>query len=80
VHRHAFRRGLATNLHELGIADKVIQKILRHKDVKVTQSCYIMPRDSSTHDAMEKLEEQLSSQDTYRTLKPAPAGNPASLN
>jgi hypothetical protein len=27
---HAFRRGLATNLHRLGVSDKVIQQILRH--------------------------------------------------
>ena len=25
--RHAFRRGLATNLHRLGVSDKVIQQI-----------------------------------------------------
>jgi hypothetical protein len=30
---HAYRRGLATNLHELGIRDKVIQAILRHEGV-----------------------------------------------
>jgi integrase len=34
---HAFRRGMATNLHELGIADVVIQAILRHSDVGVTR-------------------------------------------
>jgi integrase len=34
---HAFRRGLATNLHRLGVADKVIQVILRHANVSVTQ-------------------------------------------
>lgn len=27
---HAFRRGLATNLYGLGVADKTIQAILRH--------------------------------------------------
>ena len=27
---HAFRRGLATNLHRLGVSGKVIQQILRH--------------------------------------------------
>lgn len=27
---HAFRRGLATNLHALGVDDKTIQAILRH--------------------------------------------------
>jgi integrase len=38
---HAFRRGLATNLHELGIADIVIQAIPRHSDVSVTRQAYI---------------------------------------
>jgi integrase len=38
---HAFRRGLATNLHDLGVADIVIQAILRHSDVSVTRSAYI---------------------------------------
>ena len=31
---------LATNLHELGIRDKVIQAILPHKDVRTTQRSY----------------------------------------
>jgi integrase len=38
---HAFRRGLATNLHELGISDIVIQAILRHSTVEVTRESYI---------------------------------------
>ncbi len=38
---HAFRRGLATNLHALGVSDIVIQGILRHSDVSVTRQSYI---------------------------------------
>jgi integrase len=38
---HAFRRGLATNLHALGVSDIVIQAILRQSDVSVTQQSYI---------------------------------------
>jgi integrase len=38
---HAFRRGLATNLHELGVADIVIQAILRHCHPDVTRAAYI---------------------------------------
>jgi integrase len=38
---HAFRRGLATNLHQLGVVDIVIQAILRHSDVAVTREAYI---------------------------------------
>lgn len=38
---HGFRRGLASNLNRLGVDDSVIQSILRHSDVSVTQRCYI---------------------------------------
>jgi integrase len=38
---HAFRRGLATNLHDLGIQDKSIQAIMRHGSIGVTQNIYI---------------------------------------
>jgi integrase len=38
---HAFRRGLATNLYELGEDEATIQAILRHADVKTTRRHYI---------------------------------------
>jgi integrase len=38
---HGFRRGLATNLFELGIDEATIQAILRHADVKTTRRHYI---------------------------------------
>ncbi len=38
---HAFRRGLATTLHALGIPDREIQAILRHSNVAITQASYI---------------------------------------
>jgi integrase len=38
---HAFRRGLATNVHDLGVSDIVIQSILRHSNVSVTRLAYI---------------------------------------
>jgi integrase len=53
---HAFRRGLATNLHRLGVPDKVIQIILRHADIGVTQRCYIKTADADAVSAMQKLE------------------------
>jgi integrase len=31
---HALRRGLGTNLHDLGVQDKTIQAILRHSNVR----------------------------------------------
>jgi integrase len=45
----AFRRGLATNLHELGVDDLTIQRILRHSDVSVTQRCYIQDPSQAEH-------------------------------
>ncbi len=53
---HAFRRGLATNLHDLGVNDKTIQAILRHADVGVTQNSYIKTLDSQSIAAMRQLE------------------------
>ena len=35
---HAFRHGLATNLHALGTPDKEIQVILHHSNISVTES------------------------------------------
>ena len=53
---HAFRRGLTTNLHDLGVADKTIQAILRHANVQVTQNSYIKTLDSQSIAAMRQLE------------------------
>src|SRR5215472_4958909 len=57
---HGFRRGVATNLNRLGVPDKIIQRVLRHSDVAVTQAAYIKPEDSDSKAAMEKLESALS--------------------
>jgi integrase len=48
-----FRRGLATNLHALGIPDKEIQAILRHSNIAVTQSCYMKALTESQVSAMD---------------------------
>jgi len=53
---HAFRRGLATNLHRLGVPDKTIQAILRHSNVAVTQACYIKTVAEDVAAAMRSLE------------------------
>jgi integrase len=37
---HGFRRGVASKLNRLGEDDSVIQAILRHSNVAVTQRCY----------------------------------------
>jgi integrase len=53
---HAFRRGLATNLHRLSVQDEIIQRILRHSNVGVTQKCYIKTVDADVVAAMRSLE------------------------
>jgi integrase len=53
---HAFRRGLATNLHTLGVDDKTIQAILRHSNVALTINVYIKSVTESQVSAMDVLE------------------------
>jgi integrase len=52
---HGFRRGLSTNLYELGVKDMVIQAILRHADVAVTRKHYIKTSSEQSEAAMKKL-------------------------
>jgi hypothetical protein len=55
---------LATNLHQLGVADIVIQAILRHSNVAVTRESYIMRDgvDPQSFAAMQALEMQVCNQ------------------
>jgi len=53
---HAFRRGVATTLHDKGVQDKVIQAILRHSSVAVTQASYIKTLPQASIDAIKLLE------------------------
>jgi integrase len=57
---HAYRRGLATNLKELGVEDTTIQYILRHENVTTTQRFYIKTAPRVAHEAMQKLQEKIS--------------------
>jgi len=52
---HAYRRGLASNLKELGMDDLAIQRILRHGDVGTTRKSYIKVRNMKVEDAMRQL-------------------------
>lgn len=72
---HAFRRGLGTNLHRLGVPDKTIQAILRHANVSTTQTFYIKTVSEDSVAAMEKLDIALN--DTVVTPVPA---SPASTS
>ncbi len=56
---HAFRRGLATNLHALGVDDKTIQAILRHSNVGLTMNVYVKSVSESQVSAMDTLSEKL---------------------
>ena len=53
---HAFRRGLATNLHRLGVAGKEIQSILRHANLSITMKIYVKGVSAESAAAMKMLE------------------------
>ena len=55
---HAFRRGLATNLHALGVDGKTIQAILRHSNVGLTMNVYVKTVSESQVSAMDSLSEK----------------------
>lgn len=57
---HAFRRGLASNLSELGVPDDVIQQILRHGDLGTTQKFYRKTRRPAVSKAMKKLSRRIT--------------------
>lgn len=65
---HAFRRGLATNLHRMGVPDKTIQAVLRHSNVSVTQGCYIKTTSEDAKAAMNRLDSLL---DSNQPVKPS---------
>jgi integrase len=69
---HAFRRGLATNLHRLGVSDKVIQQILRHANVTTTMNIYgkLVSRDAE--EAMKTLETKCAAVVLQPRLENAP--------
>jgi integrase len=56
---HAYRRGIASNLFELGANEKVVQRILRHANPHVTKERYIKAFDPAVLAAMKTLETTL---------------------
>ena len=75
---HAFRRGLATVLHDLKQDDLTIQRILRHSNVAITRAAYIKTLDSQTIEAMRVF-------DTFTTLcaeraRNEPSEHPPAVN
>ena len=55
---HAARRGLASNLFELGVDDMTVSRILRHQGVQVTRQHYIQLRDARVDAALSKLSDR----------------------
>ena len=66
---HAARRGLGSNLYRLGVADKVIQQILRYSNVAVTLGYYIKSNKSDVTEAMEKFEQNIPEQSEGQTFR-----------
>jgi integrase len=62
--------GLATNLNRVGVDDSVIQRILRHSNVAVTQACYIKTASEDAKAAMQKLETALNDTETNSRITP----------
>ncbi len=56
---HGFRRGIASNLYELGANDKIVQRILRHAKPHVTRERYIKAFDPAVLAAMKQMEAAL---------------------
>lgn len=52
---HPFRRSVGSRLHEAGVQDLTIQKVLRHENVATTRACYIKVGDEQTRKAIEVL-------------------------
>ncbi len=84
---HAARRGLGSNLYHLGVASKVIQQILRHSQVSVTEAYYIKPMSDDVLSAManleEKFEEKTSAQaltDSLTDSQPPSGSQPETVN
>ena len=54
---HSFRRGLGSNLYELGVKPKVIQAILRHGDLSTTMKYYVETPTEESRDALQIFED-----------------------
>jgi len=68
---HAFRRGLATNLHTLGVKDKEIQAILRHSNVGLTMNVYVKSVTEAQVSAMDVLSARLEKETSNNLATPA---------
>jgi integrase len=53
---HAFRRGLGTALADARVSPKVVQRILRHTDIKTTMKFYVHADAEVQRDALEQVQ------------------------
>jgi hypothetical protein len=51
-----FRRAVANDLHDAGVNDLTIQRVLRHSDVSVTRRSYIKRLPAQAVDAMKMFQ------------------------
>jgi integrase len=68
---HSARRGIGSNLYRLGVPPKIIQAILRHSNVSVTEAYYIKTTERDAVAAMEKFAAEIAAHeqsDSDRTL------------
>ena len=72
---HAFRRGLATSLYDLGVDDFMIQQVLRQADVETTRRHYIKALPGQRVAAMAKSEAGLPELCADRALVEMPPAN-----
>lgn len=71
---HAFRRGLATTLHQYGVDDKTIQAILRHSNIGVTMNIYVKSVAESQTNAMDVLSAKMQNDVTCNAVATQPSG------
>lgn len=56
---HAFRRGLGTNLADMGVPKHIIQGILGHKNPATTETYYLKSRQAEVEASMKRLDAAL---------------------
>ena len=72
---HAFRRGVASNLFQLGADELTVQRILRHSKVNVTRERYIKVRDERVETAMAVFEDAIAKSNAVQYIEKVGAVN-----
>ena len=64
---HGFKRGIASNLYELGADEKIIQPVLRHAKAQVSKDRYIKACYPAVLASMERMERTFDAMKTLCT-------------